>query len=289
MPRFTISPSSLLLASVAVAAVATASVNAFIAPRQIQTRSVAPVWAKGFGDDGSAGGNKKVSPLGKSKQTVPPSNKNSVEMIRDGDTVITNPYVGSAADDEKDLSMGKRALDQMRRDKQEQQDAELRRMKEVKDVDQMLRDSPQAAAIPERVAQRMGKRMLPFVGVPLFGGMAVFVGFWYMATYRDLEFEPALVAASTIVILVVGLLGITYSVMSASWDEDREGSFLGGDEFQKNVDSIKDGLSRSRENARLRDQMISVPDAAFDNLDKKEEAKAKKSASFVEKMGDELD
>jgi hypothetical protein len=52
----------------------------------------------------------------------------------------------------------------------------------------------------------MGGRMLPFVGVPLFGAMGTFVGFWYMATYRDVEFEPALVAATTIVLLVVGLV-----------------------------------------------------------------------------------
>jgi hypothetical protein len=62
------------------------------------------------------------------------------------------------------------------------------------------------AAIPEKVATRMGQRMLPFVGAPLFLAMGTFVGFWYMATYRDLEFQPALVATSTILLLVVGLL-----------------------------------------------------------------------------------
>jgi len=43
--------------------------------------------------------------------------------------------------------------------------------------------------------------------------------------------------------------------MSASWDEDREGSFWGFDEFQRNVDNIKEGLQRSKDNAVLRDKL----------------------------------
>jgi hypothetical protein len=48
--------------------------------------------------------------------------------------------------------------------------------------------------------------MLPFVGIPLFGGMGTFVAFWYLATYKNMEFQPAMVAFTTIAILVVGLL-----------------------------------------------------------------------------------
>jgi hypothetical protein len=102
--------------------------------------------------------------------------------------------------------MGKAALDKLRRERAEQRNQELAKMKQVRDMDQLVRESPEAAVIPEKVAQRMGARMLPFVGVPLFGGMASFVGFWYMATYRDMEFQPALVATTTIVLLAVGLV-----------------------------------------------------------------------------------
>lgn len=48
--------------------------------------------------------------------------------------------------------------------------------------------------------------MLPFVGIPLFGSMASFVGFWYMAAYRDMEFQPAIVATVSFVFLAMGLL-----------------------------------------------------------------------------------
>lgn len=81
----------------------------------------------------------------------------------------------------------------------------------------MLRESPEAAVIPEKVAQRMGKRMLPFVGIPLFGTLGSFVGFWYMATYRDMEFQPALVATVSVALLVVGLLVCLVERRSRGW------------------------------------------------------------------------
>lgn len=83
--------------------------------------------------------------------------------------------------------------------------------------------------------------------------------------------------------------GITYSIMSASWDDDREGSFLGTDEFSQNLDNIKTGLSRSRENAVLRDK-LDVGVYTQDDLDGVSgEKKVKKGASFSDKMGDEME
>lgn len=99
---------------------------------------------------------------------------------------------------------GQRALTEMRRQRAEEKDAELRKVRDLFQADEQLSEAP--AVIPERVAQRMGARMLPLVGLPLFGGMGVFVAFWYLATYKNVEFPPALVAGSTIGILFIGLL-----------------------------------------------------------------------------------
>ena len=47
--------------------------------------------------------------------------------------------------------------------------------------------------------------------------------------------------------------------MSASWDDEREGEGgLGVEEFKKNVGSIKEGLSRTKENAILREKMAGL-------------------------------
>lgn len=172
------------------------AVQGFVVPRQQQQYLPMSVLkaAKGFG----------------AKETPPPKNKQSTSSPFTSDDENgtfgpddSNPFPERQ---ESDMSQGKSALEKLRRGRAEQRNEELRKVKQVQDVDALLREQPEAAVIPEKVAQRMGGRMLPFVGVPLFGAMGTFVGFWYMATYRDVEFEPALVAATTIVLLVVGLV-----------------------------------------------------------------------------------
>lgn len=226
------------------------------------------------------------------------------------------------------MNGGQQALQELRRERAEQRDAQLRKVKEIKSVDEYISEVPGGAVIPEKVAMRMGKRMLPFVGIPLIGGMGSFVTFWYFATYRDLEFQPSLVAFTTIAILALGLVvssvvreyyivwnvecndettrlmeislihhlslihfiplphsfntitvqGITYSVMSASWDEDVEGSLFGFEEFGNNLNSLKSGLSRSRDNLVVREQMAGMSEAeiqaAIRDLDKRERPKS---------------
>jgi len=191
------------------------------------------------------------------------------------------------------LTGGQEALARLRRQDAERRDEELRAIREMRDVDSIVKNDPNAAVIPERVAQRMGKRMLPFVGIPLFGVMGTFVLFWYFATYKNMEFQPTLVAYSTIGVMTIGLLGITYSVMSASWDEDVEGSLTGVDEFKKNLGSVQEGLSRSRENLLLREKMSTLSDDEYDRairaIDKKEEKAMRKSSSLEDKLQKELE
>lgn len=186
---------------------------------------------------------------------------------------------------------GQMALERLREQERAQKDEELRKVKEMRNTDGLVSENPDAAVIPEKVAQRMTKRMLPFVGIPLFGVMGTFIAFWYLRVYKDLVFETSLVAFTTIAVLVLSLLGITYSVISASWDEDREGSVLGFDEFQNNVQSIKDGLGRSRENAVLRDRMAGLSEneieAALGDLERRDKKKEKKTKSLQQKLEDE--
>jgi Photosynthesis affected mutant 68 len=81
--------------------------------------------------------------------------------------------------------------------------------------------------------------------------------------------------------------------MSASWDENRDGDLLGTDEFQRNLDSIKDGLSRSRGNALLRERMAGLSDAeikrALQELEKKEGAESRRTQSLQAKLEEDLE
>ncbi|KAL7543796.1 hypothetical protein ACHAWF_007471 [Thalassiosira exigua] len=121
---------------------------------------------------------------------------------------------GGPADEAE--NSGSKLLRQLRSREAVKRDDELRKLRELRETDALLAEDAGAAAIPERVAQRMGKRMLPFVGIPLFGSMASFVGFWYLAAYKDMEFQPALVATTSFVFLALGLL-VSMAVSSLSF------------------------------------------------------------------------
>lgn len=93
----------------------------------------------------------------------------------------------------------------------------------------------EATAIPEVVSQRMLRRMLIFSGTPTFLGVATFF-FSYLLIVKGLvELPPYAVLLATLGCFGLGVVGLTYGVLSASWDEDRPGDGLGLDEFKVNV------------------------------------------------------
>jgi len=217
-----------------------------------------------------------------------------VPKVEDIPTVVTSTQddVSPIPVQAVQMTAGQKALQKLRDERQAQKDEELRKVKMLQEQDNIFKENPDAAVIPEKVAMRMGKRMLPFVGLPIFGSMGAFVFFWYMATYQNQEFQPAVVAATTIGLLAFGLIGITYSVMSASWDPESDGSVLGVEEFNKNVDNLKEGLGRSRENAQLREKMKGLPEseiqAALRDLERREKKASKKSQTLEQKLNDEI-
>lgn len=259
---------------------------------------------KGFGNDATASSSprKKKKNLPDSVPTAttsqsPTAGIDANELTASSNDIDSNKLAPSSTTipdnnaefDNVPVSRGESALSKLRRHEAEKRNAELQRMKQVRDVDRLVWETGgEAAVIPEKVAQRMGKRMLPFVGIPLFGGMASFVGFWYLATYRDMEFQPVLVAGTTIALLAIGLVGITYSLLSASWDEDREGSILGTDEFSRNIGNIKSGLTRSRNNAQLREKMMLEENRYFNDRET-DGSKNKNNRSLEEKINDGME
>ena len=153
---------------------------------------------------------KKKKGFGKNVQTKKEKPEPAVasEPVAESSTPI--PKFDEEEEEEEEptspLSGGQEALARLRRAEVEKRNEELRAVRELKQMDDMLADNPDAAVIPEKVAMRMGKRMLPFVGIPLFGSLGAFVAFWYFATQKDMAFQPTLVAFSTIFVLVLGLL-----------------------------------------------------------------------------------
>lgn len=88
--------------------------------------------------------------------------------------------------------------------------------------------------VPEVVMNRMLRRIALTTGVPLLVGVLTFPLFYWLKVVQRVdvpEWAPLLVSLST---FGVAGLGISYGVMSTSWDPLREGSLLGWKEARAN-------------------------------------------------------
>lgn len=91
-----------------------------------------------------------------------------------------------------------------------------------------------SAPIPEVVSRRMVRRMMVFSGIPTGLGVSTFFVSYYLVINQVVDFPPYLVLLLTLGCFGLGVAGLTYGVLSASWDEDRPGNRLGLDEFRVN-------------------------------------------------------
>ncbi len=88
--------------------------------------------------------------------------------------------------------------------------------------------------IPQVVSQRMIRRVAGFCGVPTALGITTLVASYLLAIYSHIQLPPIAVLLVNMGLFGLGVLGITYGVLSASWDEERVGSLLGLGEFNTN-------------------------------------------------------
>jgi hypothetical protein len=92
------------------------------------------------------------------------------------------------------------------------------------------------SSTPQVVVDRMFRRIIVSAGVPVLLGLAMLPVFYYARVVAKLEWLPPwLVYVASGGAFGGGLLGITYGILSTSWEPRREGSALGFDEFKANV------------------------------------------------------
>ncbi len=89
-------------------------------------------------------------------------------------------------------------------------------------------------AVPKAVSDRMARRMTLFCGVPTFLGMASFIVSYVIVSKGWFKLPNVAVLLVSMGFLGLGVLGLTYGVLSASWDEEISGSKLGWQEFRTN-------------------------------------------------------
>ena len=96
------------------------------------------------------------------------------------------------------------------------------------------REGANLSAIPDAVSKRMTRRMVFLSGIPTMMGIAAFFVFYWLFSQKIVELPPYLVLVVTAGLFGLGFVGLSYSVFSASWDEDTEGSLIGVSEFKTN-------------------------------------------------------
>ena len=74
-------------------------------------------------------------------------------------------------------------------------------------------------AIPRYVADRMARRVAVFTGLPTVAGMGVFVGSYLLITKGIADIAPGLTLAGSGFFFLLGLVGLSFGVLSSSWDQ----------------------------------------------------------------------
>ena len=101
-------------------------------------------------------------------------------------------------------------------------------------------------AIPKAVANRMARRVAVFTGLPSFAGMGVFVLSYVLMTRGIADIAPGVTLATSGFFFLLGLAGLSYGVLSASWEDDN-GTLLG-------LENVKPNLQRMKESIRAQKQ-----------------------------------
>tara|TARA_Y100000589_G_scaffold242755_1_gene230355 strand:- start:43 stop:489 length:447 start_codon:yes stop_codon:yes gene_type:complete len=101
--------------------------------------------------------------------------------------------------------------------------------------------------IPKYVADRMAKRIFFTAGIPTLLGMSVFVISYIIVTRNIAEIPPSSTIAISALFFLLGLGGLSYGILSASWDK-APGSFLGLENIPLNIQRAKAAFKPASQN-----------------------------------------
>jgi hypothetical protein len=108
--------------------------------------------------------------------------------------------------------------------------------------------APRQQVIPEAVANRMVRRIAIATGTPTVLGMGVFVASYLLVSRGVLDIPSGLTLVGSGAFFLLGLLGLSYGVLSASW-EDGPGSLLGFEQIGVNIGRVRASVRAMRQGA----------------------------------------
>ena len=124
-------------------------------------------------------------------------------------------------------------------------------VKVFKNIDKNLSTVPAKAVssqgIPKYVADRMAKRILFTAGIPTIMGMSVFVISYIIVTRNIAEIPPSSTIAISALFFLLGLGGLSFGILSASWDKE-PGSFFGIENISMNIERAKAAFRPASQN-----------------------------------------
>lgn len=106
------------------------------------------------------------------------------------------------------------------------------------------------SVIPEAVSKRMIRRMALFCGIPTALGISSFVVSYYIVSQEILELPTIAVLLVSLGCFGLGVVGLSYGILSTSWDENRVGSILGAEEFATNLGRMVQAWKANKREAR---------------------------------------
>eukprot|EP00741_Cyanophora_paradoxa_P024260 tig00021759_g23427.t1 len=119
---------------------------------------------------------------------------------------------------------------------------------------QAARERAPYQGLPPVVADRMLKRMLSFAAPPLVLGLSSFPMYYLLIKKFNIEFEPVLPFATSSFCFGFAMVGISYGLLSASWEPKILGSWHGFEQFQKNSSMLPQMVKEFFAQQPLRDQ-----------------------------------
>ena len=119
----------------------------------------------------------------------------------------------------------------------------------AKKGDKTVTPSVRQEAIPRYVADRMARRVAVFTGLPTIAGMGVFVGSYLLITRGVADIAPGLTLATSGAFFLLGLVGLSFGVLSSSWDPD-PGSVLGFENLKPNLQRMRETIRAAKNKSR---------------------------------------
>ena len=119
--------------------------------------------------------------------------------------------------------------------------------KEGQNLKKSSRNKARSSIIPDAVSKRMIRRMALFSGIPTALGVSSFFISYLIVSNQWFKLPATAVLLVTIGFFGLGVLGLSYGILSTSWDENRVGGWWGGQEFGLNLKRVAAGFRTAKE------------------------------------------